>query len=97
MQRYALISLDIAEQGLRTTLGPESPVTVPSTPPRVPLWNIPLGMVRLYYGQEEITNGDFWDYRIAFNPVGVHNLYRNFNQFMHYNELMWTRLLTGEL
>lgn len=96
-QRYMLISLDVPSMALRATPGLESPTTVPSTPPGVPLWNIPLSLVRLYNGQEEITNGDFWDYRIAFSPVGVHNMYRNFNQFMHYNELMWTRHLTGEL
>jgi len=96
-QRYGLVTFDVREQALRKTLGLSSPNTVPATPPDVPLWNIPIAVVLLYYGMTAVTVDYIYDYRILFPPTGIYQIYRNFNQFMHYNELMWTRHLTGEL
>jgi hypothetical protein len=92
---YVLLSLDVVEQSIRTTLGTPCPVTVSPSIPELPNWNIPLAAVRVQQGATSITDTDIYDYRILFPPTGPRNLERNFYQFMHYNEMLWTKHLSG--
>lgn len=96
-QRYIIVSLDTVEQRLRIIPGPESPNTVPATPPRFPIWNIPIGAVLLYFGQTTILEADVYDYRFLFNPVGMYQTYRNLIQWIDHQELIWTQHLRGEI
>jgi hypothetical protein len=94
---YVLISLDVVEQTIRTTSGASVPITVPPTIPTVPDWNIPLAVVKIQEGDTTIAGTEIYDYRMLFAPIGSKSLERNFYQYMHYNEMLWTQHLTGEI
>lgn len=96
-QRYALITLDIVEGRLRKILGVSNPLSASPTPPDCPIWNIPLGLVLLYNGQTEVEEANIYEYRVAFQPAGTHNIERNFAQYVHYMEMLWTKHLIGEI
>jgi hypothetical protein len=96
-QRYVLITLDIVEGRIRQIRGPSSPNTVPPTPPRVPLWNVPLAGAILYNGMTVVAEADIAEFRVQFLPTGSPQTYRNLTQWMDYQENQWTRHLQGEL
>jgi hypothetical protein len=93
---YVAVSFDVIEQGLRTVAGLTNPVAAPATLPDIPIWNIPLCAVLMYNGMTEIIETDIYDLRILFEPIGKYNTYRNFVQYMAYNDEVWTRHLTGD-
>jgi len=96
-RRYALISFDVVEQGLRKILGATSPAAVSATPPSTPIWNVPLGLVLLEQGMVSITDSSIYDYRVLFEPIGNLNTYRNLVQYMAHNDEVLAKHLIGEI
>lgn len=96
-QRYALVTLNIVEGRLHKILGVSNPVTIAPTPPDCPIWNIPLGLVLLYYGQTTVEEANIYEYRVAFQPVGLHQVARDLMRYMEHQEMLWDLHLTGEI
>lgn len=96
-QRYALVTLNTVEGRLRKILGVSNPVAMAPTPPDTPIWNIPLGLVLLYNGQTEVVETNIYEYRVAFQPVGLHQIERDLMRYMEHQEMLWALHLSGDI